>query len=103
MLLSTVRKSKGTKQASRRWRVEHIVDETDLLKIKDGIKKSHQIGVQDWYQLKGLKDLWAGRPDGVLGRFCSKLEFWQDLADWVESGSVEKKSRGVWEPAHTVS
>ena len=40
-----------------------------------------QIAVKNWYQLKGLKDLQAGRPDGVLGRFCSKLEFWPELAD----------------------
>lgn len=101
---STVRKYKGTKQAPRPRRADQIVDETDLLKIKDGIKQSHQIGVKDWYPLKGQKDLQEGKPNGVLGGFCSKLGFWPELADWVESGSVErKKSRGVWEPAHTVS
>ena len=47
-------------------------------------------GIEDKYQFQRLKNLWKRRPDDVLGRFCSRLELWPDLEDWVGFVSVEK-------------
>lgn len=63
------------------------------------MKQQSKLGVKDRYQLKGLKDLWKGRPDGVAGRFCTKLEFWLNVEDGLSLVGEEEENQGCAGPS----